>query len=175
MTVQEAIKQLKAIRSDYDDDMQRFPELVMQDVEALDMAIEALKYMADEEQFWSEQYQDIDDYPDTDGDAIRYLDGLRSEITDTGSYEYNYLTMAIEALQRGLENVNADSCSEKPNRSEPLTNKEQRIFLAAMERERKVCKQVDKEWRDCREPYEDSLVMICNEIERKVKGALWET
>ena len=43
MTVQEAIKQLKAIRSDYDDDMQRFPELVMQDVEALDMAIEALK------------------------------------------------------------------------------------------------------------------------------------
>ena len=119
MTVQEAIKQLKAIRSDYDDDMQRFPELVMQDVEALDMA--------------------------------------------------------IEALQRGLENVNADSCSEKPNRSEPLTDKEQRIFLAAMERERKVCKQVDKEWRDCREPYEDSLVMICNEIERKVKGALWET
>ena len=85
------------------------------------------------------------------------------------------LDMAIEALQRGLENVNADSCSEKPNRSEPLTDKEQRIFLAAMERERKVCKQVDKEWRDCREPYEDSLVMICNEIERKVKGALWET
>ena len=31
------------------------------------------------------------------------------------------LDMAIEALQRGLENVNADSCSEKPNRSEPKT------------------------------------------------------
>ena len=29
--------------------------------------------------------------------------------------------MAIEALQRGLENVNADSCSEKSNRSEPKT------------------------------------------------------
>ena len=85
------------------------------------------------------------------------------------------IDMAIEALQRGLENVNADSCSEKPNRSEPLTDKEQRIFLAAMGRERKVCKQVDKEWRDCREPYEDSLVSVCNEIERKVKGALWET
>ncbi len=56
---------------------------------------------------------------------------------------------------------------------EPLTDKEQRIFLAAMERERKVCKQVDEEWRDCREPYEDSLVQVCNEIERKVKGALW--
>ena len=31
------------------------------------------------------------------------------------------IDMAIEALQRGLENVNADSCSEKPNRSEPKT------------------------------------------------------
>lgn len=85
------------------------------------------------------------------------------------------LDMAIEALQRELENVNTDSCSEKPNRSEPLTDKEQRIFLAAMERERKVCKQVDEKWRDCREAYEDSLVSVCNEIERKVKGALWTT
>ena len=58
---------------------------------------------------------------------------------------------------------------------EPLTDKEQRIFLAAMAREEKVCKQVDDECRDCREPYEDSLVRICREIERKVKGALWGT
>ena len=56
---------------------------------------------------------------------------------------------------------------------EPLTDKEQRIFLAAMEREMKVCKQVDEEWRDCREPYEDTLVHVCREIERKVKGVLW--
>lgn len=56
---------------------------------------------------------------------------------------------------------------------EPLTDKEQRIFLAAMEREKKVCKQVDAECRDCREPYEDSLVSTCREIIRKVKGALW--
>jgi hypothetical protein len=58
---------------------------------------------------------------------------------------------------------------------EPLTDKEQRIFLAAMGREEKVCKQVDEECRDCREPYEDSLVRVCHEIVRKVKGALWET
>ena len=57
--------------------------------------------------------------------------------------------------------------------AESLTNKEQRIFLAAMAREEKVCKQVDDECRDCREPYEDSLVRICREITRKVKGALW--
>ena len=56
---------------------------------------------------------------------------------------------------------------------EPLTDKEQRIFLAAMGREEKVCKQVDDECRDCREPYEDSLVRVCHEIARKVKGALW--
>ena len=56
---------------------------------------------------------------------------------------------------------------------EPLTDKEQRIFLAAMGREEKVCKQVDDEYRDCMEPYEDSLVRICHEITRKVKGALW--
>ena len=58
---------------------------------------------------------------------------------------------------------------------EPLTDKEQRIFLAAMGREEKVCKQVDDECRDCREPYEDSLVRTCHEITRKVKGALWMT
>ena len=56
---------------------------------------------------------------------------------------------------------------------EPLTDKEQRIFLAAMAREEKVCKQVDEECRDCREPYEDSLVHVCHEIIRKVKGTLW--
>lgn len=56
---------------------------------------------------------------------------------------------------------------------EPLTDKEQRIFLAAMGREEKVCKQVDEECRDCHEPYEDSLVRICHEITRKVKGTLW--
>ena len=54
---------------------------------------------------------------------------------------------------------------------EPLIDKEQRIFLAAMGREEKVCKQVDEEC--CREPYEDNLVRVCHEIIRKVKGALW--
>ena len=56
---------------------------------------------------------------------------------------------------------------------ETLTDKEQRIFLAAMGREEKICKEVDDECRDCREPYEDSLVRTCHEIIRKVKGALW--
>lgn len=54
---------------------------------------------------------------------------------------------------------------------ELLTDKEQRIFLAAMGREKKVCQEVDRNYT--REPYEDSLMSVCREIERKVKGALW--
>ena len=54
-----------------------------------------------------------------------------------------------------------------------FTDKEQRIFLAAMAREEQICKQVDNEWRDCMEPYEDTLVYTCHEIMRKVKAALW--
>lgn len=60
-----------------------------------------------------------------------------------------------------------------PAHPEPLTDTEQRIFLAAMAREEKVCKQTDDEFRNCREPYEVSLVSVCHEITRKVKGALW--
>ena len=56
---------------------------------------------------------------------------------------------------------------------EPLTDKEQRIFLAAMSKEEKVCKEVDEKYPD-REPYEDSLVSVCHSIERKVKRALWQ-
>ena len=55
---------------------------------------------------------------------------------------------------------------------EQLTDAEQRIFLAAMGREEKVCKEVDAE--TTREPYDDSLVRVCHEIIRKVKAALWE-
>lgn len=54
---------------------------------------------------------------------------------------------------------------------EPLTDKEQRIFLAAMGREMKVCEETDRNY--VHEPYEDSLVWVCKEIKRKVKGALW--
>lgn len=51
---------------------------------------------------------------------------------------------------------------------EPLTDKEQRIFLAAMGREEDVCKDVDEA-----HPEGTSLVSVCVEIRRKVKKALW--
>ena len=59
---------------------------------------------------------------------------------------------------------------------EPLTDKEQRIFLAAMRRETKVCEAVDKEMDEefpVPYAYDVSLVSVCREIERKVKKALW--
>ena len=92
---------------------------------------------------------------------------------------------AIDAINKAFERVFAwdgtgplgDKVLENVPSAQPeqLTDKEQRIFLAAMGREEKVCKQVDEECRDCREPYEDSLVKVCHEIIRKVKAALWET
>lgn len=69
---------------------------------------------------------------------------------------YKHFQMAIEALDR-----------------EPLTDTEQRIFLAAMGREEKVCRKVDEKYPD-KEPYEDSLMSVCRSIKRKVKKALWE-
>ena len=54
---------------------------------------------------------------------------------------------------------------------ELLTDKEQRIFLKAMSREREICKQLDDEYND--ENTTVSLVKVCNEIERKVKK-IWE-
>ena len=55
---------------------------------------------------------------------------------------------------------------------ELLTDKEQRIFLKAMSREREVCQKVDDN-----DAFADSsdipLVKVCDEIERKVKK-IWE-
>ena len=93
------------------------------------------------------------------------IDAIRASVSKyTGFMEMEMYTDddAVEAIN-GVP-------SAQP---EQLTDAEQRIFLAAMGREEKVCRQVDEECRDCREPYEDSLVRICHEITRKVKGALW--
>lgn len=55
--------------------------------------------------------------------------------------------------------------------AEPLTDAEQEIFLKAMSREEEVCKIVDEVYED--EGYKLNLVHVCQEIIRKVKGALW--
>ena len=104
-------------------------------------------------------------------DAIGALKGLEfCHYMEFGEYigedTRKVRLIRAEKAQDALQNLP----SAQP---EPLTDIEQRIFLAAMGREEDVCKKVDAECRDCREPYEDSLVRICHEIIRKVKGALW--
>lgn len=89
--------------------------------------------------------------------AIDALDEIESEIAEGYGFEY--------------EKWRKYFCDLPHGRFEPLTDKEQRIFLAAMERERKVCKEVDDQYTH--EPYEVLLTKVCDEIKRKVKGALW--
>ena len=79
---------------------------------------------------------------------------------------------AIDAVFGGGRGTIKERLEDLPSaQPEPLTDAEQRIFLAAIGREEKVCKEVDRNY--VREPYEDSLVRVCKEIRRKVKDALW--
>lgn len=71
------------------------------------------------------------------------------------------LELALEALEQ-LEN-------------EILTYDEQLIFLSAMRRERSVCEKIDKRWANESGDDHTLLVPIVDEIERKVKEALWSS
>lgn len=87
----------------------------------------------------------------TDKEAIEIIKVARAEVEWEYPMEYAAaFDKAIEALER-----------------EPLTDTEQRIFLAAMSKEEKVCKEV------CADGEGVDLVTVCHRIERKVKKALW--
>lgn len=113
------------------------------------------------------------------GTGGRVMDDLINKITfgilaTTGNDAYSCgMRNGMKWCKSLLDGEEPDFEEVPSTQPEPLTDKEQRIFLSAMSREEEVCKQVDDEWRGCREPYEDSLVRICHEITRKVKGALW--
>lgn len=80
--------------------------------------------------------------------------------------------VAVDEYEKHLQKNVVEWLKEFPSaQPEPLTDKEQRIFLAAMERERKVCKEVDDQY--VHEPYEVLLTKVCDEIKRKVKKVLW--
>ena len=68
----------------------------------------------------------------------------------------------------------AEEVNEIPSvEPEPLTDAEQRIFMAAMIREKNACSQVDEEQQKSPDSYKISLTHVCSEIVRKVKSALW--
>ena len=101
-------------------------------------------------------------------DAIEYVDwyhqNQHGEMVSGANSREHQAWYRAEDIYDALERL-------PPAQSEQLTDKEKRIFLAAMEREEKVCEEVDRNY--VREPYEDSLMRVCKEIRRKVKGALW--
>lgn len=125
-------------------------------------------------------------------DKQMYEMGLREQLADdSDSYDALLPSAQSEQAVKDCRNCkygkyndhwkthfcyNPNECTEwnlwEPSeQQERLTDKEQRIFLAAMGREEKVCEEVDR--NHVREPYEDSLMRVCKEIRRKVKGALW--
>lgn len=53
-----------------------------------------------------------------------------------------------------------------------LTDKEQRIFLSAMRREHRLCKQIDNDFKS-NQPYNNTLSYVCLQIEKKVKKILF--
>lgn len=83
---------------------------------------------------------------------------------------------AIDVLKNDIEicTIQQEQACElaiKALEIELLTDKEQRIFLKAINREREVGQKVDDEYSD--NDSKVSLVRVCNSIERKVKK-IWE-
>lgn len=68
------------------------------------------------------------------------------------------------------DNCHSTVSSSAQSKIEPLTDKEQRIFLWAMKREKEICEKIDEDLggEEC-----CLLSRICYEIERKVKRTLW--
>ena len=99
----------------------------------------------------------------TNEEAIKELmDASDSEVR-YGDTEYHY--------DKVMKRVEAFDMAIKALEIELLTDKEQRIFLKAINREREVCQKVDDEYSD--DDSKVSLVKVCNSIERKVKK-IWE-
>ena len=181
MTKAEAIAMLKRIQEPEAWE----PQITQAAFEALDMAIEALdcsespnssdtiSRQAAIDETWKEPSYT---------DPYNVLTEVRERIQSLPSAQPEPIKVSVdhemtEEELKELKKKIADSPVALLPSAQPeqLTDKEQRIFLAAMGREEEVCKQVDEECKDCREPYEDSLVGVCREIIRKVKAALWET
>lgn len=92
----------------------------------------------------------------TNEEAISDIEIIQVQLEIRGEPRSPALDMAVKALR-----------AEIASNVEPLTDTEQRIFLSAMIREEKICKEV------CEEDGDVDLVRICRIIQRKVKKALW--
>ena len=100
---------------------------------AIDMAIDTLKYS---------------EMPNS-SDSISRQAAIDAFLTELTKRERKNLLHTWSTVE--VKYFVVDMLEKLPSaQPEPLTDKEQRIFLAAMGREEKVCKQVDEECRDWR-------------------------
>lgn len=123
----------------------------------------------------SEDYDEVEEIikalsqePCEDAISRQAVDELSKELVHTTRDKADFLCNFWEGLQK-LPSVTPqakDRAIEALER-EPLTDTEQLIFLAAMRKEEKVCKEV------CADGDGVDLVAVCHKIERKVKKALW--
>ena len=123
------------------------------------------------------EYVDIEDIEALP--PVNTLDKIRTEIMDTGAYEQevngkteflkgiNYCLGVIDKCKADKEIYNLMDSIDNIDVVK-LTDEEQRIFLAAMSRELKICREEDRNPGDVK-----ILVAICNNIERKVKNELF--
>lgn len=79
----------------------------------------------------------------------------------------------VRAILKCNKEIKAALRALSPEQPELLTDAEQRIFLAAMDSEKKKCKNMDEDYKDSANQCTISLSQVCKEIERKVKKALW--
>ena len=63
----------------------------------------------------------------------------------------------------------------KNEKAAALTDIEKRVFLMAIGRERRIYEQTNKEKQEMDGLETLDLVKVCDEIEKKVRAALWKT
>ena len=101
-------------------------------------------------------------------EAINLLKSMKEFYNDEGLDNYYRFELGDnEAIDKAIKILEQKAVKGKT--IEPFTDIEQRIFLAAMSREEKVCKEVDDVVNGS-----VKLVAVCNSIKRKVKKALWQ-
>lgn len=96
-------------------------------------------------------------------------DKLMSKLNSISEAESQIFGKASWGFAAKCINVIENSSIVDSGSIESLTDDEKRIFLSAMSREEKVCKEIVGLHSDQR----TDLVRICHEITRKVKEALW--
>ena len=101
-------------------------------------------------------------------EAINLLKSMKEFYNDDRLDNYYRFELGDnEAIDKAIKILEQKAVKGKT--IEPFTDTEQQLFLVAMSREEKLCKECDDYFDD-----DVKLVPVCNRIKRKVKKALWQ-